>query len=311
MKFTKLFQSVLLLLTMSFSSHADFVELNNVPCAISQPGWCNLYVTNVSADGEIFRPVHNNTSDIKTVWVECLTKIPKLTGIICDTFPNLQELWIQNCGVEFLEPNTFEGCKNLFGLSLQDNYIIQLNEELFEHNVHLGHLYLSGNQLSYLPNNIFENLSSLQRLNLDHNQFTRLDFENFTGLDNLRYLEIHSNPLVDINEYGILEMMGNLTEIWIGDTNISCERIADLVDAVNGRVKLRLAPFVNQDLVDCLTNEQWQMFSEYSKIRGANLLTSMFLFMSKLNFSAIWIFFELIFGIVFLISYFCFLIRRC
>lgn len=305
---------ILLLLLFLSTSNAEYVDLETIKCTMGEPFWCTLYVTNVSAYGEIFRPETVNETVIKTVWVECLTETPTLTGDICNIFPNLEELWIQNCGVETVEPDAFKGCRNLFGLSLKGNLIKELEPNVFDYNVNLGHLYLSGNQLSDLPENIFGKLTKLERLNLDNNNFTELDFTKFTGLSELRYLEIYSNPLQDLNETEIFNVFKNLSQIWIGGTEIECDRLSELVNAFNGTEILRLAPQVDETMVDCLNEDQWEQLANYTRVKTENetvVLVSMWYSVDRLQLNVIWIIFELVFGIIFLISYFCFLISKC
>lgn len=320
------------ILSIIILSSADYVTIDreNINCTMGMNQtfyWCTLYVKNVSVYGEIHQPIAVNASAVRTVWVECETPMFILTSTICDSFPNLQDLWIQNCQIETVEEDAFVNCKYLFGLSLQDNNIKQLERKLFRHNQQLGHLYLSNNFLLDLPKTIFKDLKKLERLNLDNNELLALDPVIFKGLESLRILEVHSNPLVDFQIVEIFEFCPNLREVSLGDTAIECGRLGEIIDTIQSynslqeslnHKHLKLAPLVDSNDIDCLMPEQVESISKYSIFfnstdTGNVTLSSLDIFLEAVvvNVNKIWVIFAIVFGIVFLVTYFCYLIKKC
>ncbi|GLH03927.1 Toll-like receptor 6 [Gryllus bimaculatus] len=94
-----------------------------------------------------------------------------------------------------LENGTFHGLSSLQILSLNDNKLMHLGEDLFTSLENLEELFLNVNNLSELPLGIFRKLYNLRLLNLDNNKLTELPEELFSRLHSLEDLSVRSNYL--------------------------------------------------------------------------------------------------------------------
>lgn len=88
--------------------------------------------------------------------------------------------------ISAIEKNVFQTNTNLIWLFLNDNYLnklVEQNRTLFVHN-RLQHLSLENNHIKYIPNQLFNNLTSLITIDL--------------GLNEIKYIE--ENALIKLNK---------------------------------------------------------------------------------------------------------------
>lgn len=89
---------------------------------------------------------------------------PDLPTGIASFLPNLEAFWAENCGIEKVKKQDFEGFKNLKQVHFYGHKIQSVDSDLFSSNPLLQHISLSGNPLKHVGLNVFENLTNLKSL---------------------------------------------------------------------------------------------------------------------------------------------------
>lgn len=245
---------------------------DNLPtynCVMKGEHWCSLEKINLTKDNYDFRALASDVSAVKDVQLQC-TSMPILSASICNQFPMVEGFWAINCGIEMILDDAFENCTQLQVLSVHDNKILELPEHVFDNNLNLEHLYISKNQLTTLPEKLLNNVKKLRRLDMDHNYLTEFDAGTLLrNLGHLEYFEIFSNRLLDLNATAVIQLVPRLKEIWIGDNDLQCERLADIISEFgSSRTKVKLSVKAQEKRkrkykpvmingTECLTAEQW------------------------------------------------------
>ena len=152
--------------------------------------------------------------DVRYVYGAAGSNTPNIPSIICDTFKNTQKIEILARGVQIIDEDSFQNCKNLTHLDLKNNKIRQFHKNAFKENQKLNQLLLWFNEITELPEDPFSNLQKLVRLDFESNKITKLPeniFNPLTGLDVL-YLEKNSIEVLPTNIFSSLK---NMTTFWI------------------------------------------------------------------------------------------------
>jgi len=139
---------------------------------------------------------------------------PNIPSIICEKFKNTQKIEIFARGLQIIDEDSFQNCKNLTHLNLYNNKIRQFHKNAFKENPELNQLLLWFNEITELPEDPFTNLQKLVRLDFESNNITVLPeniFNPLTGLDVL-YLE---KNLIEILPTNIFSSLKNMTTFWI------------------------------------------------------------------------------------------------
>lgn len=161
---------------------------------------------------------------------------------------NLEEVYLNMCGLTSLPEDIFWGSTEIKNLSLQGNAFVTLPEKLFKDSTKIVFLDLSYNQLEEIPDNLFLDLYKLRVLNLGYNQLTnitrnlyrdtkelanlnmehnKLQFiarSTFNHLKKLTHLQLSNNQLTMRNEpfhNSLLNECTNLEELYLAYNNIT------------------------------------------------------------------------------------------
>lgn len=105
---------------------------------------------------------------IKSIYFEkCLMrKIP--TGL-SEIFPNLETLWINQCGLEVITKDDLAGFKNLKALLLPNNDLTSLPGNIFEENKFVEKLSFRDNKLASIGRNLLDPLLKVSFVDLRNN----------------------------------------------------------------------------------------------------------------------------------------------
>ena len=146
-----------------------------------------------------------NLNKLPLSWLE-LSRHPMLATLPTGLFGNLlEQLRLNQNGLNLLPADLFAGLTNLQVLRLDQNSLTTLPEEpsllagdfvrLFTGLTSLQELWLRDNELATLSENQpFTDLVNLQRLRLDGNELNTLPENVFSGLSSLSSLHLHDNP---------------------------------------------------------------------------------------------------------------------
>ncbi|XP_044267197.1 chaoptin-like [Tribolium madens] len=124
-------------------------------------------------------------------------KFPYLWEVKFSFFDNLEELVIDDCGVNEIKPNTFKDLKPLTNLSLSLNNIKEIKEGIFNF-VQVKNLNLSHNRIRMLADRAFDNMPVLEKVILDFNELKHWSGNWFPGCPQLTTVSITHNFLEEL-----------------------------------------------------------------------------------------------------------------
>lgn len=125
-------------------------------------------------------------------------KMNRINTLRCQDFTNQTELrilYLQNNFLSNLTDCVFQDLVRLKLLKLQSNKIVKLNNAFKQHLTNLRVLYLNNNHLTVIGKEEFKGLHSLQNLSLQENHLGNLNEESFSGLTNLTHMLIMNNNI--------------------------------------------------------------------------------------------------------------------
>ncbi|CAH1710037.1 unnamed protein product [Chironomus riparius] len=221
---------VLLNLILSFGQKLSCTYANNeefeYSCymTIQNPDGLNNF-TDISGEHLAGRSDYDVQNIIRTI----SSKSINVPSIICNKFQNTKTFAFGSIGVERVDENTFDGCKELTRLWLYDNKISYLPKNIFDPLVNLEDLAISNNKISSISIEWFTNLVNLEVLYLHNNQIEDIPKKVFRSLKQLSKLYLTSNNLKVIHSESF-GMLPNLKEIYIYINQINAidERMIDL-----------------------------------------------------------------------------------
>lgn len=206
---------------------------------------CNLYINNplgIEFDGIEGNHTGGNTNDNIRLVQGLYQNTQNVPAIICASFSNLQEIFLELSNVQVLTTASFAACENIQMLYLGSNAISAIPEGTFSNNQNLHTLMLFMNAIEEIHVNAFTG-SQISVLELDDNQLRGIRQEWFESISgSLQVLTISSNNItepperlqlenlriLDIsdNNFGFLRSdffwsLRNLTDVWIERIGIS------------------------------------------------------------------------------------------
>lgn len=138
------------------------------------------------------------------------TRMPSFYG-----WSRLEVLRIQNCGLDELHWQIFDGLTQLSHLSLERNGIEELQPFAFSGAPHLRSLSLAHNRLGRLFYLGLAGLLELETLNLSDNRLERLSESTFPPLPHLLNADLRQNPIAHILP-ATFWVMNDTTELQLG-----------------------------------------------------------------------------------------------
>jgi len=122
--------------------------------------------------------------------------------ILCQQFPNLRTIALQNSNLEDLNEENFIHCANLDQLSLHNNWIESIPDFTFRNAPNLRQIDVGGNRITTLSPNSFTG-TQLSFIDIDMNRFSSFDQRWFESVNNtLTGIDIYGNSLVMLEENG-------------------------------------------------------------------------------------------------------------
>ena len=133
---------------------------------------------------------------------------------------NLEELYLDNLGIQDLSDNALHGLDSLEVLDLTLNYISEIKPFMFSHCKNLTTLKLTDNFISEIQESSFGGLSVLESLDISLNKLKVLPAGPLVNLKELKVLVITSNDLHTI-ESGTFVGLGKLHYLSLARNNLS------------------------------------------------------------------------------------------
>lgn len=225
-------KTVLLLLIYFLS-----LTINTVPpsyhCQLSY-GYCTLTGITVTKERPEFTINFSSSHPIEAIQIED-SFIPLLTSQICDTFPDIVTLNLNNVGIEVIEKDALKKCTSLKGFQSWNNPLQTLDTHTFNHTVELRHLSITNSSIKELPEHVFDHLRQLRHLSLVNNH---LSFDNplvYKNLNKLEVLELYSNELLDLDDQAFVTYLPNLKKIYLNDNDFLCDRLVQIIEVFKNK----------------------------------------------------------------------------
>lgn len=160
--------------------------------------------------------------DVISIYDYARGKTTNIPTILCNTFPNVEDVYLTDIGVTRIDDETFVGCSKMNSLSIQRNYINSISINAFVTLLNLTYIELSYNLLSanvfasqgklQTIESLFQPLINLKELYLNHVELTSIDPWLTGGVSkNLETLELTQNRLTDIPTGAFIKFQKLLT----------------------------------------------------------------------------------------------------
>lgn len=222
MIFIKVLPYFILLLDLSVATSPSYT------CQ-SMYGYCTLSGIEVTKENPEFTINFDSPHPVEAIQIDN-SNMPLLTSQICDAFPNIMTLNLNNAGVEVIDVDALKSCTSLKGFQLWNNPINSLDKDVFLRSDDLRHLSIMNSSLKELHEEVFDHLRQLTHLQLTNN---RLSFDNpmaFKNLKKLEVLQLYSNELLDMDELKFMMYLPNLKKIYLSDNDILCDRLFQIME---------------------------------------------------------------------------------
>lgn len=135
---------------------------------------------------------------------------------------NLQKLYLRNCKIGEIEPETFKGLTNLVELDLSHNLLVVVPSLALSYISSLRDLTLASNHIHKIEANAFASTPSLHKLDLSHCDIQSIAPQAFEGLEGLNLLRLNGNKLSELLPKTI-ETFGRLHGIELHDNPWLCD----------------------------------------------------------------------------------------
>lgn len=157
----------------------------------------NLVTLNILGNNFGSIPVLQNPGQLKNLTLN-QNPIKVVMGAQFTSLRTLGRLDLDDCQIDVVnfELSTGNFLPELYFLSLTNNKISSLQQNVFTMLISLQTLYLNGNQLQVLNANSFRPIAQLRLLDVSRNRITKIEKELFTGASNLVFKATGNTCLV-------------------------------------------------------------------------------------------------------------------
>ncbi|CAG9811906.1 unnamed protein product [Chironomus riparius] len=181
--------------------------------------FCRLTIQNVQGrndfteiTGDHYEDLSNNDVRFVDAEVQDTRNIP---SIICQQFPNLDELFIQESHVRVINEQSFEDCRHLAFLNINGNEITSIPDFTFINNPNIFTIEMYNNRISRIEPNAFAGLE-MELIDLEGNFITEIDGRWFEpSKQYLTYIYMAGNRIRDVPE-DAFETLSNLMSLDLG-----------------------------------------------------------------------------------------------
>ncbi|XP_058977309.1 uncharacterized protein LOC131802010 [Musca domestica] len=135
---------------------------------------------------------------------------------------NLQKLYLRNCRIEHIEPQTFKGLTNLVELDLSQNLLFSVPSMALSYISSLRDLTIASNRIQKIEPNAFVDTPALHKLDLSHCDIQTIAPQAFEGLEGLTLLRLNGNKLSELVPKTI-ETLSRLHGIELHDNPWMCD----------------------------------------------------------------------------------------
>lgn len=211
-------------------------------CTLNEANYCIFKDVNPDFPRYRFRPQAENTTaeEITKVLFES-SSLSIFGEDICNAFPNLEFLGLDNTEVRTFDNDAFINCSKLFVLSARNNYIYELKTRSLQGLKSLQVLRLSNNEIATISTDVFWEMEDLRELDLGYNKIKEFSTALVKNLCELVELRLEGNELFDLD---VETMAGpvfghvclkSLQLLGFDDSNLNCHRIPSILKSLKAK----------------------------------------------------------------------------
>lgn len=125
-------------------------------------------------------------------------KLPNVFSRVFQNVPNLNELFLSDNQIEFLDKDAFKLLKKVTRIQLSNNFIYDINPDTFYNNMDLTSVELNRNSLTTLPRYLFKTNKKLNYVDFSQNkiQFVHPELQNNLDSKSLKYFGFSLNNCI-------------------------------------------------------------------------------------------------------------------
>lgn len=234
-------------------------------CTVGEDGWCRFNI-NLLKEQRKFQPSASVPNDqVKQVIFDAST-IPVFGSDICETFPNVEGIWLENVEIEEFTVDALKECKKLNWFRLVRNPLTDLPRDIFKYNLKLKIVYIEQSPIKEIKEEWFIHLTELEQVSVAGTNIEYFPLEILRNAADLTRLLMYSNNLIDIDVKLILQQFPILNEVLYRNNLISCSRLQQINDAFRARevyintagdLKVRSYSMGDVDGLDCVQDASW------------------------------------------------------
>ncbi|XP_074593461.1 uncharacterized protein LOC141849150 [Brevipalpus obovatus] len=153
----------------------------------------------------------------------------------------LTEISLENCSMNHIESNSFNGIERLTILKLSSNHFQQVPGEALHQFLHLQHLQMGSNPFTEINSTALSSLTRLKTLNISHCPLLKtIHPEAFSGLVDLKRIQMSSNFQLRHLDGKLFDSLVNLRELVLAHNSLktldpSMAKIGDQLEVLDVR----------------------------------------------------------------------------
>lgn len=219
-------RTVVFVLIISFKLvHGDDPPVVRCKPTLEESGACVIEeLTLPAADGKMKVLV-----EITKVTIGENSVVKTISGAICEAFPTLKHLYINEAHTTAIGKDAFAACPDLHSVHFKNNYLSKLDEGAFSGPTNVNHIDLSHNKIAKFPDKFFEKTTHLKHLKLHENSISDFPLSLIASAKHsLHILCLAHNPIRDLDAEGLIKDFPNVAVVHLKGTSIPADRLAKI-----------------------------------------------------------------------------------
>lgn len=219
--------SLLYFFLISFS-----ITYGAINCRLNSRNWCVFYNISTNNTHSFFEPSYPDRSNVELIAFN-YSMIPILTSELCETFPKLRSLALDECFLNQIQDAALSSCTNLVGFDIRDNFVTEINPYLFVNNSKIRRIDFSYNKLKHIDVKMFRSTKNLEILLLINNYLFHFDVVGIPKLEKLRELYLNFNNLLDLDEKVLINRFPKLKRLGLKGNLFECQNLDSMIKVIN------------------------------------------------------------------------------
>lgn len=207
-------------------------NLNDLPTFECLPGIhyreCIIYNPITSKTKPDFKVSYAFPDEIKFVEIKG-GNLAVFTSTICDYFPNLIEITLENTNVEELNESALQTCKNMMYWTLKGGKVEEIPLNFFKNIPLLNHIELTDIPIKKIDPAQFHEIPALRRLLITFTPIEEFPLESVSS-DKIIVMFLNSNNLKDFPAEEYKKKFPIAQGVAYGDNDINCSRVQEMND---------------------------------------------------------------------------------